>query len=39
MLVAIIAFSIGLVVGIFGVIVVALAMSGKEKDDGKGFSV
>ena len=39
MLVAIIAFCIGLLVGIFGVIVVALAMSGKEKDDGNGFSV
>lgn len=33
MLVAIIAFSIGLLVGIFGVIVVALAMSGKENED------
>ena len=33
MLVAIIAFCIGLLVGIFGVIVVALAMSGKENED------
>jgi len=33
MLVAIIAFSIGLLVDIFGVIVVALAMSGKENED------
>ena len=33
MLVAIIAFCIGLLFGIFGVIVVALAMSGKENED------
>lgn len=33
MLVAIISFCIGLLVGIFGVIVVALAMSGKESEE------
>ena len=33
MIVAIIAFCIGLVVGIFSVIVIALAMSGKENED------
>jgi hypothetical protein len=33
MIIAVIAFCAGVLVGVFGVIVVALAMSGKENED------